>query len=336
MRGLILAAGLGERMRPLSALRPKPALPVRGLPVAAYGMRLLARHGVTEAALNTHHLPDVLRRAVEPWVPPGLDVTWSHEVHLLGTGGALRRLAAFLVESDPCLVLAGDMLLDADLSKLADLHHSRGDAVTFLLRKDARAPLFGTIGVDAEGRVRRIGRHFDLGGEVRAGVYAHATLLSARALAALPEREAFNHLTDWIAPLLAGGAEDIRAEVQGPGECLWEPVGIPREYLRVNLHPPGLSYADSDAITRETGTHCEGDLVVGSGASLGEDAVLERAVVWDGERVPAGLRARGGVFAGGVFHPCEDEGGRCEADGERDGRGHGGGGGGAGPAGEAA
>jgi NDP-sugar pyrophosphorylase family protein len=213
-------------------------------------------------------------------------------------------VAGFLRESDPCLLLAGDMLLDADLAKLVDLHGARGDAVTFLLKEDRRAPLFGTIGVDAHGRVRRVGRHFDLGGEVRAGVYAHATVLSARALGTLPDREAFNHLTDWIVPLLAEGARDVRAEVLSEEECCWEPVGTPAEYLAANLDFPRLSYADADEIARETGTRCDGDVVVGSGASLGQGVKLSRVVVWDGERVPDGLRARDGVFAGGRFHPC--------------------------------
>ncbi len=311
MRALVLAAGLGERIRPLSNLRAKPALPVLGYPVIGYGLRLLARHGVDEVVINEHYLPESLHAAVEATRPEGMTVAWSPEPELLGTGGAIRRVAGFLRESDPCLVLGGDMLLDADLTKLADLHRTRGDAVTFLLREDRRAPLFGTIGVDPEGRVRRIGKHFDLGGEVRAGIYVHATVISARALDTLPEREAFNHLTDWVAPLLADGAEDVRAEVCGEDECVWEPVGTPAEYLAANLCPAALSYAPRDWITRETGAHCEADLVVGSGAFLGAGARLERAVVWDDERVPEGLHASDGVFAGGRFHPCDGRAGEA-------------------------
>lgn len=305
MRALILAAGLGERIRPLSDLRPKPALPIRGMPVVGFTLRLLARHGIHDVAINRHHLPEALERAVASCRPEGTRITWSDEPHLLGTGGALRRVRDFLAASDPCLMLAGDMLLDADLGKLVDLHRTRGDAVTFLLKEDGRAPAFGTMGVDSGGRVRRIGGHFDLGGEVRAGIYAHATVISARALATLPDREAFNHLTEWIAPLLAEGADDVRGEVLASGEGAWEPVGTPAEYLEANLRFPRLSYVNADELTRETRTHCGGDVVVGSGASLGEGARLERVVVWDGERVPAGLEAHDGVFADGRFIPCE-------------------------------
>jgi NDP-sugar pyrophosphorylase family protein len=301
---MIVAAGLGTRVRPLSLLRPKPALPVRGVPLVAYGLALLARHGVSEVILNTHHLPDVLVGAAERWCPPGLGLRFSHEHELLGTGGGIRRAAAFLRESDPCLVLGGDMLLDYDLGALVAGHRARRDAVTFLLRDDPRGAAFGTIGADAEGRVRRIGRRFDLGGETQSGVYVWANVLSPAAFDAMPERDAFEHLSDWWAPMLAAGRDDVRAMIATPANCVWEPVGTPREYLDANLRPPRLSYLDADARAAADGTRFADGLVLGAGAELGPGARLERAVVWDGERVPAGFRGHDGVFAGGAFHPC--------------------------------
>src|SRR5690606_29442941 len=101
MRAMILAAGLGTRMRPLSALRPKPALPVRGLPLVAWPLAALARAGVREAIVNLHHLAGTMRAAAEAWAPPGLRLAFSEEPALLGTGGGLRRAVAFLRESDP-------------------------------------------------------------------------------------------------------------------------------------------------------------------------------------------------------------------------------------------
>jgi len=301
---MILAAGLGTRMRPLSELRPKPAMPVRGLPLVAYSLALLARHGVREVAINLHHLPERVEAAAQRHRPAGMELRFSRESRLLGTGGGIRALAGWLRESDPCLILGGDMLLDADLGALLRRHRERGDAVTVLLRRDARGATFGRIGVDAEGRVRRIGSRFDLGGETDAGVYTHATLLSARALDSLPRERVFGHLDGWIMPRLAAGAGDIRGEVVGLDASVWEPVGTPGEYLRTNLHPPKLSYLDADALARSLGTRIEEGLVIGAGASLGAGARLERAVVWDGEAVPAGFRGCDGVFAGGSFHPC--------------------------------
>ena len=81
-------------------------------------------------------------------------------------------------------------------------------------------------------------------------------------------------------------------------------MGTPTEYLAANLEPPQLSYIDADAVGRRGGARIEEDVVLGAGATLGVGARLRRAVVWDGEQVPDGLDAEGGVFAGGSFHPC--------------------------------
>jgi NDP-sugar pyrophosphorylase family protein len=299
---MILAAGLGTRMRPLSDLRPKPILPVRGIPLIAYPLAWLAEGGVTEVVLNLHHMPEATRAAAKRWAPPGLAVSFSAEPTLLGTGGGIRRAAAFLRESDPSIVLAGDMICDVDLRALCATHRSRADAATLVLREDPRADRFGTIGVDADASIRRIARRFDLGGETGAGVYVSVNLFAPRVFDALPDRDAFSHLDDWLAPLLAAGARDVRGELVSPARCTWEPVGTPGEYLAANLRPQRLSFLDADARGREIGARIEADLVVGAGAALGRGAALRRAVVWDGERVPDGFRGEDGVFAGGAFH----------------------------------
>jgi NDP-sugar pyrophosphorylase family protein len=104
--------------------------------------------------------------------------------------------------------------------------------------------------------------------------------------------------------MLEVGARDVRAEVTDVTATVWEPVGTPEEYLAVNLAPPALSYLNPDTRARAAGAHFEPDLVIGAGAKLGAGARLQRAVVWDGEEVPAGFQGEAGVFAGGSFHAC--------------------------------
>jgi len=302
---MIVAAGLGTRLRPLTELRPKPALPVRGIPLVAYTLALLARHGVKEVIINAHHLPDLLMDAARLHCPPGVELRFSIEEQLLDTGGGIRRVADYLRESDPCLIIAADMLIDVDLSALVARHREHGDAWTLLLRtNDPRESAFGTIGVDAAQRLRRIGRRHDLGGEKRAGVYAWVNVVAARAFDSLPEREIFGHLDHWIAPQFAAGATDIRAELLAARDFVWQPVGTLPEYLAANLDPIPLSYAAALADAQRAGARVEGNVVIGTGAELGPGVRLQRAVVWDRERVPAELEATGGVFAGGKFHPA--------------------------------
>jgi NDP-sugar pyrophosphorylase family protein len=306
MRAMILAAGLGTRLRPLSGLCAKPAMPVRGIPVIAYLLTLLRSHGVEEVMVNLHHQPDSIRDAIERFAPPGLDVRYSEEEAPLGTGGGIRRAAAFLRESDPCIVLAGDMLLDLDLGALLERHRTRRDAATLLLRHDARADEFGTLGIDEDKRIRRIGLTHDFGGERASGVFVGVRVLAARCFDFMPELERFEDLRDWLAPALEAGAQDIRGELVAERDCLWEPVGTPAEYLRVNLEPQPLSYMDAEALARAHGTRFEEDraLVLGRGAQIAPGAELHRAVVWEEERVPADCRGSDGVFAGDEFHSC--------------------------------
>jgi mannose-1-phosphate guanylyltransferase len=300
---MIVAAGLGTRLRPLTELCPKPALPVRGLPLVAYTLALLRHHGVRECVINTHHLPERLEAAARQWCPEGLALRFSREPELLDTGGGIRRVAGFLRESDPCLIVGGDMLIDVDLSRLLAEHDERGSAVTMLLREDPRSAEFGSVGVDAGGAVRRIGSRFDLGGATRAGVYTWVNVVSRRALDTLPAREVFSHFEGWLWPLLRLGARDVRGSF---APCRWEPVGTPAEYLAANLEPLRFAWLDADARARACGVRFDDQCVIGAGASLEAGARLRRVVVWEGERVPASLRARDGVFAGGAFHGVRD------------------------------
>ncbi len=191
MRAMIVGAGLGARLRPLTQMLPKPAVPVRGLPLVAYPLAMLASVGVSEVIVNTHHLPGALREACQTSCPAGLKLHFSNEESLLHTGGAIRRVVGFLRESDPCLILGGDMILDLDLAALIERHRSSGRAATLLLRDDPRAARFGTIGVDGQGRLRRIADRFDLGGEQAAGVYTWLNVVSPKAFASLPDQEVF-------------------------------------------------------------------------------------------------------------------------------------------------
>ena len=303
---MIVAAGRGSRLRPLTGYLPKPAVPVRGLPLIAYQLALLAHHGVTEVVINTHHLADRLEEAARRHCPAGMSLSFSREHELLDTGGGIRRVASFLRESDPCLLVGGDMLLDVDLRALVREHREHAAAVTLLLREDARAAAFGTIGVDRAGVVCRIGSRLrfapDPTTEVRAGLYAWANAFSPRVFDSMPDREVFGHFDDWLAPRLAAGARDVRGSFL---PSTWEPVGTMAEYLAVNRRSQRLSSLDPDAVPRATGVRFDGESVIGAGASVGAGASLTRVVVWDGERVPDGCRARDGVFAHGQLHSLD-------------------------------
>lgn len=320
MRAMILAAGLGTRMRPFSDLRAKPALPVRGRPVVSLLLEFLAHHGCEEVMINLHHLPETIRAAIEADRPTKLEVHFSEELNPLGTGGGIRRAADFLRASEACVVLAGDMLLDLPLRALFERHLDSGRHATLLLRRDVRGKDFGTIGVDADGDVIRIGpieiRRPDRDGravdvdEAASGLFTGVRFFSREILDHWPDKgreQAFEDLRDWLIPEIEGREARVGAEIVELENSVWEPVGTPAELLRVNLTPPilpslGGSVEHWSGEVDLAGEH--DDVVLSRKAFVPDDARLERCVVWDGEQVPHGFRGRDGIFAGGTFHSC--------------------------------
>jgi mannose-1-phosphate guanylyltransferase len=185
--GVVLAAGLGTRLAPLTDRLPKPALPVLNRPLASYALARLAAVGVRSVALNAHHLPDALERALEGHVPEGMSVRFAREIELLGTGGGVRNAARALAADEVVIVMNGDILFWPDLEGALALHRSLGAIATVVLREDPRAHDLGPLGIDHEGRVRTLlGK--PAGVAAREHMFTGVHVLSVRALSELPER----------------------------------------------------------------------------------------------------------------------------------------------------
>ncbi len=151
MKALILAAGVGSRLRPLTDTCPKPMLPVAGEPLLAHTLRWLRRAGVEEAALNLHHLPAVVRGGLGNGERFGMRLRYAEEQELQGTAGAVHHFPGFFDE--PFLVIYGDLLLDLDLDALIAFHRQRAALMTLALKRTTTPHSQGMIEVDATGRV---------------------------------------------------------------------------------------------------------------------------------------------------------------------------------------
>ena len=132
MKAMVLAAGLGLRMRPLTQIKAKPVLPVLNRPLVHWTLDLLAHHGVTQVVINLHHLPRTVVQAVGSGREFGLQVTWSRERRILGTGGGPRRVRDFF-GSEPFFLVNGDVVFDFDLTDLLAKHRAAGARATLAL-----------------------------------------------------------------------------------------------------------------------------------------------------------------------------------------------------------
>ncbi len=154
MKAVVLAAGRGDRLRPLTDRLPKVMLEFDGRPLLAHSLEKLRRHGLREVAINLHHLPEAIVRYFgngERW---GMRIHYSYEGELRGTAGALRNLQAFLGH-EPFFLLYGDNVTNCDLSDLARFHSSRGGIATVAVCWLENPCSCGIVQTDASDRIIR-------------------------------------------------------------------------------------------------------------------------------------------------------------------------------------
>ena len=155
MKALVLAAGLGERARPLTEKTPKPMLEVGGRPLIHYPLAMLRRAGITQVAINVHHLAGVIQRGLRDGSSLGIEITYLPEPTLTGTGGPLNALRGFF--GDETFALANsDSILDLDLAAMIAFHRDRGAIATIGLFKPTDGRDYEHIEVDGDGRIRRM------------------------------------------------------------------------------------------------------------------------------------------------------------------------------------
>ncbi len=152
MRAMVLAAGLGTRLRPITHAQPKPMVPVLNRPVMEHTARLLARHGFSETIANLHWFPETIEGHFGDGSEFGIELSYSHEEQLLGTAGGVRGVADFLGGS--FLVVAGDALTDIDLTAMREFHESHDGLVTLATKRVAETDQYGVVIAGEDGRIQ--------------------------------------------------------------------------------------------------------------------------------------------------------------------------------------
>jgi NDP-sugar pyrophosphorylase family protein len=337
LRALVLAAGRGERLRPLTDVVPKALLPVAGMPVAGHTLARLAAAGCEAAALNLHHLGGAIRARFGDRFA-GMPLVYSEEAEPLGTLGALGPLRSFFAGADLVVVVNGDSLCRWPIERLVRRHLARRAAATLLFARRADPREFGGgVAVGAGGRVlsfapappagagerdraggavgaaahppgrsaARAGEPAEKRPQVRRWVFAGAQVLSPE-LVARVEAVPADTVRDLYAPLLAAG-ERLQAVLT---RRRWHDLGTPRRYLEAALDwgrggPPGRLWrrtwiAPGAVVARGAAA---ARAVVEPAARIEAGAQLERAVVLPGARVASGCWLRDTVVGPGAALP---------------------------------
>lgn len=288
---LVLTAGLATRLRPLSSVRAKAALPVAGLTIIERILSWLHAAGVRRVVLNLHHLPETITRIVGDGRALDLEVRYSWEDPILGSAGGPRR-ALPLLEADRFLIVNGDTLTALDLAGLAAQHAAGGALVTMGVTAGDTAR-YGGVEADANDRVTGFPRaaRADRPAASREGVwhFVGAQAVAAEAFADVPDDTPTESVRELYPRLMAERPGSVRI-YRSTAEFL--DVGTPRDYLDTVLR---VAAREGRPLDRGAGTIVHPtarvtNSVLWDRITVGAGAVLDRAIVTDDVVVPAGAR----------------------------------------------
>lgn len=277
---LVLTAGLGTRLKPLSDVRAKPALPVAGQPLISRILGWLHRSGVSRAILNLHHRPETITRIVGDGSRLGVPVRYSWEPEILGSGGGPAR-AIPLLESDRFVIVNGDTLTDIDLQAMIRRHIDTNALVTMAVVDGD--PKYNGVIAGASGIVRGFGR------QPGAFHFIGVQVVNASVFAGVDPVVKSETVHGLYPPLIAARPESIRTF--HTRERFFD-IGSPRDYLETARH-----FSASEKVLLDWGL----DTRVGDGTriidtilwdrvTVGDGAQLDRCVVADDVVIPPGAR----------------------------------------------
>ena len=317
MKAMILAAGVGSRLDPLTRNVPKPLAPVANAPVMEHLVHLLVRHGFGDIIANTHYLGDKIEAYFGDGSQLGARMKFNREAELLGTAGGVKRVAEnfdFFGASETFLVIGGDDLTDIDLSAMLQFHREKGALVTIGLTTMPDVSQFGVVVLENNGRIERFVEKPAAGTEpsnlVNTGVY----LFEPRVLDLIPSGQFYDFGKE-LFPLLIEQNADFYGYAS---EFHWRDVGSLRDYREAqddffDGHLP-MSHLKSenrdgiwigegceidataqivapaiigDNVKIGAGVRVESKSVIGDGSTIGENAVVSHSVLWKGARVEA-------------------------------------------------
>ena len=341
MRAMILAAGLGKRLRPLTYLMPKPMAPVLNTPVMEHIAVMLREAGFSEVVTNVSYMPERIRGHFGDGSGIGIELAYSDEPEPLGTAGGVGKVRDFLAADDSFLVISGDALTDIDLNAMREAHLSHDGIATLATKRVTDTSQFGVVITGDDGRIQGFQEKPDpaeaLSDLANCGIYMFRPEIfdyfpPAGHRSPAGDDDQPPGFVDWamdVFPALLDADVPFHSHEMSE-DAYWNDIGSISEYLQGNfdalegrLRIEGHSrvaegiYADEgsdlDGVKVQPpvliGSGCEvhagaelhGPVVIGDGCRIGEGAKVRDAVVLGGADLPPG-----GMVVGGVYGQQQD------------------------------
>ena len=310
MKAMILGAGIGSRLDPLTRSLPKPIVPVVGKPVMGHIIDHLRHSGITDIIINVQYLGDKIVETIGDGSAYGVKVYYSHEDQLWGDAGGLKLVESFFREDDDdtLLVVGGDDLTDTDLNVIIDAHRAKGAMATIGVTPVPDPSQFGICVTDEDGFITRFqekpkpGEAFS--NMANTGIY----VFNHKVFDYIPAAAFYGFGKDVLPGMLAAGEPMLAV----PSEAYWQDVGNLTIYRQAQKdvidgkvkvdYPTGAIVTDTCVIC--AGARVDGEIsdytVVGAGAIIEAGAIVKNSILWDGAVVKAGTYLENSVVGTGV------------------------------------
>lgn len=298
MRAMILAAGYGTRLWPLTEDRTKPAIPFLGRPLVGYVAEYLSRHGFSDVVVNLHHRPESVREALGDGSRFNVRLFYVEEKEILGTSGALDN-ARHLLEKDTFIVVNGKIVTDINLTEALAAHRREGALATLVLLPNPGRERFSVVHTEGGLITGFGGMPEPLPASDNAGdkafedindeadvplMFTGIQILEPRIFDYIP-RGVFSHSTTDVYPQAIARGERIVAHV---ARGMWHELSTIERYLEISL----------ELMSRE-GRDCE----MGEGSIVSPGAEVSEAILWENVKVDEGARLRRVILGDGVHIP---------------------------------
>ena len=282
MRAMILSAGYGTRLWPLTEDRTKPAIPILGKPLVGYVAEYLAQFGCDEIIVNLHHRPESVRRALGDGSKFGVKLHYVEEPEILGTSGALDNARA-LLEDDTFLVVNGKIITDIDLAAALETHRREKAIATLVLMPNPACEKFSTVQT-LEGCVKGFGgmplpEQFTE--EAPPLMFTGIQILEPRIFDYVPPG-IFSHSTTDVYPQAIARGERIAAHV---ATGRWFELSTIQRYLEISLR----------LLAETMASYFEG-----LGCKISPDATVDQSILWDNVEVESGAHVHRAILGDNV------------------------------------
>jgi len=278
MRAMVLSAGYGTRLWPLTEDRTKPAIPILGKPLVGYVAEYLAKFGIDDIVVNLHHRPESVRKALGDGSLFGVKLQYVEEPEILGTSGALDNARRLFLE-ETFVVVNGKIITDIDLTAALETHRQTGAIATLVLIRNIKRELFSVV------HTRR-GLITGFGGmpsdsDEEPLMFTGIQFMEPAIFKYIPQ-DVFSHSTTDVYPKAIAAGEKVVAHV---ASGRWYELSTLRRYLEISLE-----------LMKDAGN----TITVGAGCTIAAESNVTEAILWDRVQIEARTRVHRAVLSDGV------------------------------------